>query len=70
MGRSLSIAPSEGAKFEDDGYLLEVVYNGFDHTSELQIYRADDITERVCTAKLKHHLPHQFHGFFTSHVFQ
>ena len=63
-------APSEGAKFEDDGYLLEVVYNGFDHTSELQIYRADDITERVCTAKLKHHLPHQFHGFFTSHVFQ
>ena len=63
-------APSEGAKVEDDGYLLEVVYNGFDHTSELQIYRADDITERVCTAKLKHHLPHQFHGFFTSHVFQ
>ena len=63
-------APSEGAKFEDDGYLLEVVYNGFDHTSELQIYRADDITERVCKAKLKHHLPHQFHGFFTSHVFQ
>lgn len=62
-------APKVGAKKEDDGYVLEVVYNGFEHLSELQIYRADDIKEQVCSAKLKHHVPHQFHGFFTPEVF-
>jgi all-trans-8'-apo-beta-carotenal 15,15'-oxygenase len=61
--------PKVGARKEDDGYVLEVVYNGFEHKSELQIYRADDITEQVCTAKLKHHVPHQFHGYFTPQVF-
>ena len=63
-------APSLGANSEDDGYLLEVVYNGFQHQSELQIYRADNINEQVCSAKLEHHIPHQFHGFFTGHTFQ
>ena len=62
-------APRVDAKSEDDGYLLEVVYNGFEHKSELQIYRADDINEQVCSAKLKHHLPHQFHGYFTPEYF-
>lgn len=56
--------PPKDAKQEDDGYLMEVVYDGFNHLSELQIYRADDITDKVCTLKLKHHLPHQFHGFY------
>ena len=56
-------------KREDDGYLLEVVYDGFKHLSELQIYRADNISELVCSARLKHHLPHQFHGFFTNQSF-
>lgn len=63
-------APKVNARKEDDGYLLEVIYNGLDHLSELQIYRADDITDQVCSAKLRHHVPHQFHGFFTCHTFQ
>ena len=62
-------APSLEAKREDDGYLLEVVYDGFKHRSELQIYRADNINELVCSARLKHHLPHQFHGFFANQSF-
>ncbi|HIG41557.1 MAG: carotenoid oxygenase family protein [bacterium] len=61
--------PSVGATREDDGYLLEVVYNGFDHLSELQIYRADDVSNQVCRIKLRHHVPHQFHGYFTEHTF-
>ena len=62
-------APKVNARNEDDGYLLEVVYNGFEHLSELQIYRADDINDQVCAAKLKHLVPHQFHGFYTPEVF-
>ena len=59
----------KGATREDDGYLLEVVYNAFAHKSELQIYRADSITEQVCRLPLHHHVPHQFHGFHTPEVF-
>ena len=62
-------APADGARSEDDGYLLEVVYNGFTHRSELHILRAQDINETVATLHLKHHLPHQFHGYFTPNVF-
>ena len=62
-------AAAKGATREDDGYLLEVVYDGFTHKSELQIYRADNITEQVCRLPLHHHVPHQFHGFFTPEVF-
>ena len=61
-------APRVGATSEDDGYLLEVAYNGFEHRSELQIYRAETI-EHVCTLKLTHHVPHQFHGFYTPEIF-
>ncbi|MBT6586001.1 MAG: hypothetical protein HON77_17015, partial [Gammaproteobacteria bacterium] len=61
--------PKINATKEDDGYLMEVVYNGFEHKSELQIYRADDVNDQVCSLKLKHHVPHQFHGFYTPEVF-
>ncbi len=61
-------APRHDAKAEDDGYVLEVVYDAFKHRSELQIYRADTMTQEA-TLKLKHHIPHQFHGHFTQQVF-
>jgi len=61
-------AAAAGATREDDGYLLEVVYDGYRNLSELQIYRADAIDERVCTLSLRHHLPHQFHGYFTNQI--
>ena len=62
-------APAKNATAEDDGYLLEVVYDAFQHRSELQIHRADDIEDRCCTLRLRHHIPHQFHGMFTDRVF-
>lgn len=62
-------APASNAKAEDDGYLLEVVYDGFAHKSELQIYRADNVNDQVARLPLKHHLPHQFHGYFTPNIF-
>ena len=61
--------PATGSTREDDGYLLEVVYNAYEHKSELQILRADNINDMVCRLPLHHHLPHQFHGYFTPEVF-
>jgi all-trans-8'-apo-beta-carotenal 15,15'-oxygenase len=68
-GSEPMFAPSTDAREEDDGYLLEVVYNAYEHKSELQIYRADDVTDQVCSLHLKHHVPHQFHGYFSEEVF-
>jgi all-trans-8'-apo-beta-carotenal 15,15'-oxygenase len=68
-GSEPMFAPSTTALKEDDGYVLEVVYNAFDHKSELQIYRAQDVTDQVCCLHLKHHVPHQFHGYFNEEVF-
>ena len=62
-------APAKNASKEDDGYLLEVVYDGYQHKSELQILRADNINDQVARLPLQHHLPHQFHGFFTPQTF-
>jgi len=61
--------PAKGATREDDGYLLEVVYDGYSHKSELQVYRADNVRDQVCCLRLPHHLPHQFHGYFSPSVF-
>ena len=67
-GSEPMFAPREGASAEDDGYLLEVVYNGFEHKSELHIVRAQDPTDLVGKLHLRHHLPHQFHGLFVPEV--
>jgi all-trans-8'-apo-beta-carotenal 15,15'-oxygenase len=61
--------PATNATREDDGYLLVVVYNGYTHTSELHIHRADDLDDQVANLPLEHHVPHQFHGYFTPETF-
>jgi all-trans-8'-apo-beta-carotenal 15,15'-oxygenase len=61
-------APSTASDREEYGYLLTVVYDGFAHRSSLVIFRAADITEPVATVALRHHLPHQFHGFWHDEV--
>jgi len=58
--------PASASQHETDGYLLEVVYNAHSHLSELQIFRADDLSGPVAIAGLSHHLPHQFHGYFSA----
>ena len=68
-GSEPMFAPKKEAKKEDDGYLLNVIYDAFSHTSHLAIFLAQSPDERVCSLKLKHHLPHQFHGYFTERVF-
>ena len=58
------LAPRIDSSGEDDGYVLMVVYDAFNHRSELRISRADDIADHVATVRLRHHLPHQFHGMW------
>jgi len=62
-------AARENAAAEDDGYILELVYNAYEHVSELMIFRADNLDEQCCQAKLTHHVPHQFHGHFVEEIF-
>ena len=62
-------APAVGGKSEDDGYLLVVVYNAFKHRSALHVYRADNPNDLVCRLNLPHHVPHQFHGYFSDRIF-
>ena len=69
-GSEPMFAPSTDSKNEGDGYLLVVVYNGFEHRSELRIYKAHEIDDPICILKHPHHLPHQFHGFFSPEVFR
>lgn len=58
------VAPASDSGAEQDAYILEVVYDAFTHTSSLVIFRADDISEPVASLPLRHHLPHQFHGYW------
>lgn len=61
-------APAKDSNADADGYLMEVVYDGFAHNSSLQIFRANDIAEPIAVLPLRHHLPHQFHGFWHDKV--
>jgi all-trans-8'-apo-beta-carotenal 15,15'-oxygenase len=62
-------APRQGAKDEDDGYVLEVVYNGHKHVSELLIMNAKQLSDCQAKLTLRHHVPHQFHGLFVEQTF-
>ena len=53
---------------EEDGYVLELIYNAFSHCTELHILEAADIKNTIACVKLPHHIPHQFHGFFTREI--
>lgn len=61
--------PRVDAGSEHDSYLMEVVYNSFEHKSELMILCADDMN-RLCNLKLRHHVPRWCHGFYTPEVFR
>ncbi|RLE20963.1 MAG: lignostilbene alpha-beta-dioxygenase [Actinobacteria bacterium] len=68
FGSEPLFAPAKHSDSDADGYILEVVYNAHEHNSSLVIFRATDISEPVATLKLRHHLPHQFHGFWSDRV--
>jgi all-trans-8'-apo-beta-carotenal 15,15'-oxygenase len=62
-------APRPSGDAEDDGVLLSVVYNANSQLSELWLLDAADISQVLAKVLLPHHIPHQFHGFFTPQLF-
>jgi all-trans-8'-apo-beta-carotenal 15,15'-oxygenase len=58
-----------GSSAEDDGVLLDVVYNANSQHSELWIMNAGNISDVMAKILLPHHIPHQFHGCFTEQLF-
>ncbi len=58
-----------GGEAEDDGVLLDVVYNAHSEKSELRVLDAANISHVMAKVILPHHIPHQFHGFFTPELF-
>jgi len=54
---------------EEQGYILELVYNGIIHKSELHILDPMDLERAYAVIKMDHHIPHQFHGNFVGKVF-
>jgi all-trans-8'-apo-beta-carotenal 15,15'-oxygenase len=67
VGESTFIPHPDG-HHEDDGWLLTLVYDASDHHSFLVISDAKDLTT-LAKLHLKHHIPHGFHGSWTSNVF-
>jgi all-trans-8'-apo-beta-carotenal 15,15'-oxygenase len=51
---------------EADGYLLTAVYDANTELSELLILDAETLSEPIATVPLKNHIPHGFHGGWTS----
>jgi all-trans-8'-apo-beta-carotenal 15,15'-oxygenase len=62
-------APRPDGSSDDDGVLLDVVYNANEKNSELWVMDAADIGNVISRVVLPHHIPHQFHGFFTPQLF-
>jgi carotenoid cleavage dioxygenase-like enzyme len=57
-------APAPGHRYEDDGWVLTLVYDGTSHRSYLAVVRADDFTGPLTKVHLPFHVPHGFHGCF------
>lgn len=59
----------QGAQGEEDGWLLQVVYDASCHKSQLLIFDAAAIgAGPVARLRLKHHIPYGLHGSFTTAV--
>ncbi len=69
FGSEPMFVPRPGGSAEDDGVLLDVVYNANSRCSELWVLDAADLTQCLAKVLLPHHIPHQFHGFFTPQLF-
>lgn len=54
---------------EDDGWLISLVYDAATHHSYVTILDAQDLNQVIAKLHLKHHVPHGFHGNWTSKIF-
>jgi all-trans-8'-apo-beta-carotenal 15,15'-oxygenase len=55
------MVPRHGAKAEDDGWVLNLVWNGARNASDLVILAASDL-EEVAVLELPLAIPHGLHG--------
>lgn len=67
-GEALFI-PKEGAKAEDDGYLVSYLYDCHTEKSEVLILDARNIEDKICTVRFHHHIPQGFHCLYTPKTF-
>ena len=64
------VVPKEGAKDEDDVYLLATMFDAVEEKSSLGIFDGKDIAKGpVARLWLRHQLPHSLHGCFTPELF-
>ncbi len=69
MGEPIFV-PRPGSDKEDDGWVLTLVYDAAHHRSDVVILDASDFHKSpVARLHLKHHIPYDLHGSFTSEVF-
>ena len=61
--------PSPNGIKEDDGWLISLVYDAATHRSYVIILDAQNLNKVIAKLHLEHHIPHGFHGSWTSKVF-
>ena len=61
--------PRPGGTEEDDGWIISMVYDASEHRSYIVLLNGEDLTQVVGKLYLSHHVPHGFHGTWTSEVF-
>jgi all-trans-8'-apo-beta-carotenal 15,15'-oxygenase len=54
--------PKLEAKSEDDGWILDLVFDSANQRSDLVIFDGKDISQPVATLHLKQHIPYGLHG--------
>ena len=62
-------APHPNGIEEDDGWLISLVYDAAMHRSYVVILDAQNLDKVIAKLYLEHHIPHGFHGNWTSKVF-
>ena len=54
--------PKNNPESEDDGWVLDLIYDSSHHRSDLVIFDGKDISQPVATLHLKQHIPYGLHG--------
>lgn len=63
--------PKPGATAEDEGWILDWVYNAQNHRTDVVILDAQALEQGpIAVLPLKHHVPYGLHGCFTHQIFE
>ena len=64
------VVPKDGARDEDDVYLLATMFDAVEEKSCLGIFDGKDLSKGpVARLWLRHPLPHSLHGYFVPQLF-